>query len=216
MANMCGRIGLALCLVMVLLFPRNVEAQTDEAIQLGLNIAKYQELLKILDNMRDGYKILTKGYKTIKDISEGNFNMHDLFLDKLWDVSPTVAKYQKIPEIISMELRVVKESKISFNSSLSSLLFSSGEISYLDQVYKKVGKESLELLDDLLMIVTARKLRMNDEERMKGIDNIHVQMGNVLDFLRHFNTDNQSLMIQRVKEKTDLELLKRQGALPNP
>lgn len=50
--------------------------QVEEAKSLALNLAKLEQLRKILDNMYKGYQILTEGYQTIKNISEGNFKLH--------------------------------------------------------------------------------------------------------------------------------------------
>ncbi|HUQ67577.1 MAG TPA: hypothetical protein VM101_15550, partial [Flavitalea sp.] len=51
-------------------------SQSDEAQQLLLNVEKLTQLKKILNDMYKGYKIVSKGYNTIKDISEGNFDLH--------------------------------------------------------------------------------------------------------------------------------------------
>src|SRR5436190_3638298 len=75
-------------------------AQTQEATQLVLNYEKLKQLEEILDNMYKGYKILTKGYNRIKDIAEGNYTLHQVFLDGLFAVNPSVAKYKRIPDII--------------------------------------------------------------------------------------------------------------------
>ena len=71
--------------ILVILFisfgcPTLVNAQSQEIAQLILNLEKLKQLEEILDNMYKGYKILTKGYNTIKNIAEGNFNLHQVFL----------------------------------------------------------------------------------------------------------------------------------------
>ena len=71
-------------------------SQEQEVQQLLLNLEKLSQFKKILQNMYDGWKVINKGYTTIKDISSGNFNLHKNFLDVLMEVSPAVKKY-KIP-----------------------------------------------------------------------------------------------------------------------
>ncbi len=73
-------------------------AQSTEVQQLLLNIEKLSQLKKILSNMKKGYEIVSNGYNTIKDISKGNFNLHQDFLDGLLQISPTVRKYKRIAE----------------------------------------------------------------------------------------------------------------------
>ena len=70
-----------------------LKAQSDEVQQLLLNIEKLAQFKKILKNMKNGYQIIFKGYTAVKDISQGNFNLHKTFLDGLMQVSPAVKKY---------------------------------------------------------------------------------------------------------------------------
>ncbi|MFX5583033.1 hypothetical protein ABTE20_20720, partial [Acinetobacter baumannii] len=82
---------------------------------LLLNIEKLAQFKKILKNMKNGYQIIFKGYTAVKDISQGNFNLHKTFLDGLMQVSPAVKKYKRIADIISYQLRISKEYKLAFN-----------------------------------------------------------------------------------------------------
>ena len=70
-------------LLLTLQFSGNaLYAQSTEAQQLLLNVEKLAQLKKILSNMKKGYEIVSSGYNTIKDISKGNFNLHDEFLNE--------------------------------------------------------------------------------------------------------------------------------------
>src|SRR6478609_77825 len=104
-----------LTLAIGLLTPDYVRCQTAEAEQLLLNWEKLQELEKILDNMYVGYKILDKGYTTVKNIAEGNYSIHQLFLDGLMAVNPTVRNYRRIPFIIDYQKLLLKEYKNAYN-----------------------------------------------------------------------------------------------------
>ena len=64
--------------------------QSQEAKQLLLNVEKLAQLKLMLSHMKTGYQILEKGYTSIKNISQGNFNLHRDFLDGLLQVSPAV------------------------------------------------------------------------------------------------------------------------------
>jgi hypothetical protein len=186
-----------------------VQAQSQEAVQLILNYEKLQQLEEILDNMYKGYKILTKGYNTIRDIAEGNFNLHQVFLDGLFAVSPAVRNYKRIPNIIQYQQHLVKEYKRAFNRFKNDPNLTLSEIRYLENVYSSLFKQSLRNLDELLMIVTAAKLRMNDDERLQAIDRIYLDMENKLVFLKVFNSSTQMLAMQRAKESHDVETLQK-------
>jgi hypothetical protein len=185
------------------------QAQTNEATQLVLNYEKLLQLEKILDNMYKGYTILTKGYNAIKDIAEGNFNLHKVFLDALFEVSPAVRNYKRIPSIIQYQQYLVSEYRRAFRGFKNDPNLSEDEINYLEDVYATLFQQSLRNLDELLMIVTANKLRMSDEERLQAIDRIYLDMENKLVFLKVFNSSTQMLAIQRARENHDVETLQK-------
>ena len=181
--------------------------QATEAQQLILNWEKLQELEKILDNMYVGYKILDKGYTTIKNISEGNYTLHQLFLDGLMAVNPTIRNYKRIPYIIDYQKILLDEYKNAYNRFKSDPHFTPQEIEYLANVYNYLFMVSLRNIDDLVMIITATKLRMSDAERMQAIDRIFYDMEGKLVFLRSFNNSTQLLAIQRARAANDMRAI---------
>lgn len=182
-----------------------VQAQQQELQQLMLNIEKLNQLRAILQNMYKGYKILTQGYNTIKNLAEGNFDLHKVFLDGLLQVSPTVRNYKKVVDIISMQRQLVKEYKSAFNKFKSVNVFHQNELDYLGKVYDNLVDRSLKNLDELLMVVTAGQLRMNDAERLSAIDGIYNDMQDKLQFLRHFNDKSTLVAAQRLKSKKEID-----------
>ena len=198
-------------IVWVILFPLSgqIVAQSTETQQLLLNVEKLAQLKKILSNMKKGYEIMSKGYNTIKDISKGNFNLHESFLDGLMQVSPTVRKYQKIGEIIIFQTQLVKEYKSAFRRFDASNLFNSNEIKYMGNVYTNLFNKSLQNLNELTMVITAGTLRMSDDERINVIDRIYSDMGDKLVFLRTFNNENNVLAIQRGREMVETRISKK-------
>lgn len=187
----------------------NVSAQSYEAQQLLLDWGKLAQMKGILKDMKEGYEVVSKGYSTIREISGGNFNLHQVFLDGLWLVSPTVRKYWKITDIINKQVQLIKEYKSAFSNCKSSGLFNPDETAYLGQVYGNLFNQSLKSLDDLTIVLTANKLRMSDDERLSGIDKIYSDMQDKLQFLRSFNNHNTILLLQRKKEQSDVGQINR-------
>ena len=181
-------------------------AQSTEAQQLLLNVEKLAQLKKILSNMKKGYEIVSTGYNTIKDISQGNFNLHDAFLNALLQVSPSVRKYKRVADIISCQSQIVKEYRSAFNRFKSTNLFNSSEMTYMEDVYKNLFNKSLQNLDELGMVLTAGKLRMSDDERIAAIDRIYKDISDKLVFLRSFNNEGSVLAVQRGREMVDTKL----------
>jgi hypothetical protein len=205
------------CIVLIMMimfsFSAHVVAQSAEVQQLLLNVEKLAQLKKILSNMKKGYEIVSGGYNTIKDISKGNFNLHQAFLDGLMQVSPSVKKYKRIGEIISFQTQLVKEYKSAFRRFDASNLFNENEIKYMGNVYSNLFNKSLQNLEELAMIITAGKLRMSDDERLNAIDRIYNDIGDKLVFLRIFNKENNVLAIQRGREMVDTKISKKLNGL---
>ncbi|MEP7372329.1 MAG: TerB family tellurite resistance protein [Chitinophagaceae bacterium] len=186
-----------------------VAAQSEEAQQLLLNVEKLAQFKKILTDMKKAYDILYKGYTTIRDISSGSFNLHKNFLDALLQVSPGVRKYKRIADIVSYQLRIVKQAKAAFNEFGSNGQFTADEIQYLSSVYSGLIKASLRTLDELAMIITAGKLRMSDDERLQAIDRIYASVEDQFSFLQEFNNQTSVLVMQRKSEQAEIDYSRR-------
>jgi hypothetical protein len=184
-------------------------AQSQEAQQLLLNWEKLRQLEEILDNMYRGYKILDKGYTTIKNIAQGNYSIHQLFIDGLMAVNPSIRNYKRIPFIIEYQKLLLKEYQRAYNRFRQDPNFKLEEIEYLANVYKFLFDASLRNIDELMMIITATKLSMSDDERMQAIDRIFFDMEDKLIFLRAFNNNTQLLVIQRARARNDVETMQK-------
>jgi regulatory protein YycH of two-component signal transduction system YycFG len=196
-------------ILIIVVLAASANAQTQEATQLLLNYEKLKQLEEILDNMYKGYKILTTGYNRIKDIAEGNYTLHQVFLDGLFAVNPSVAKYKRIPDIIRYQSLLMKEYRRAFNRFKNDPNLTPDEVKYLERVYSYLVKQSLRNLEELTMIVTANKLRMSDDERIQSIDRIYFDIENKLSFLRYFNNSTQVLVAQRAKEDSEVGTVKK-------
>ncbi|WP_192085372.1 TerB family tellurite resistance protein [Algoriphagus sp. Y33] len=200
-----------LILLFPLIFTINIQpasAQADEIAQLLLNVTKLSQLKQILSDLEKGYNTLNSGYSQISNIASGNFTIHEAFLDGLLQVNPTVKNYYKVAEIISFQIKLVKDYKSAFTKLKNSGQFTSREISYLSSVYNNLFKKSLQQLDELTLVLTANRLRMSDEERLAAIDQIHTHMQDQLIFLIAFNQENQVLAISRIKANQEVNGIK--------
>lgn len=196
---------IALCLLLT----GYARAQSEEAQQLLLNYEKLQALEKILDNMYKGYKILENGYTTVKNIAEGNYSLHQVFLDGLFAVNPSVRNYRRIPDIIRFQQVLVRERKSGYDRFKASPHLSADELGYIQSVYENLLNSSLRNIEELTMIITASKLRMSDDERLQAIDRIYFSMEGKLSFLRYFNNSTHMVTVNRAKDDHDVTTLKK-------
>lgn len=198
-----------LLIVLIYTSSYSASAQSQEAQQLLLNWEKLAQLKAILQNMYDGYEVVSKGYNTIKDISQGNFSLHQVFFNGLLEVSPVVRNYKRIADIIAFQRSIMQEHKKAFNYFRSSSSFTSEEINYMGKVYTNLFQQSLKSLNELIMVITAGTLRMSDDERLKAIDKIFTDMQDKLTFLRSFNSSTKMLAVQRDKEQSQIDLSRK-------
>lgn len=189
-------------------------AQSFELQQLILDVQKLTQMKQILTDMKTGYAIVSKGYSTVRDIAQGNFNLHEVFLDGLWLVSPTVRQYWKIPVIIDYQVSLMKEYQSAFSRFQKSSSFNPDEILYMGTVYNQLLDQSLKNIGDLTTVITANQLRMSDAERMHAIDHIYSDMQDKVLFVRSFNNNTSLLDLQRTKEQNDTRMMMQLYGIP--
>jgi hypothetical protein len=203
-----NRILFAALLPLMLGFGVSCRAQSTEVQQLLLNVEKLSQFKNILEDMKKGYTVVMGGYNTIRNISQGNFSLHEFFLDGLMLVSPEVKKYRRVVDIIDYQKALVKEYKRAYERFQRSGNFAIGELAYLGRVYKQLFDQSVDNLDELAMVITSSKLRMNDEERLAAIDRIFASTEEKLMFLRYFNEQGLLLNKQREKERSEMGMIR--------
>lgn len=184
-------------------------AQTQEAKQLALNIAKLKQMKSILTQFKDAYQILNKGYNEIRDISKGDYTQHKQYLDGLLNVSPTVRNYSRVADIIKYQYQLVSENKKAYARFSSSKIFSPEELAYISRVYNHLLNQSLVNLKELMTILSNGKTRMSDDERLQAIDRIYLDMEEKLSFVRSFNSSTGALALQRQHERKDVRTVEQ-------
>jgi hypothetical protein len=192
-------------LLLGLAMPARTKAQTQEVTQLILNLEKLRELRKILKELKKGYDILFEGYTKIRDISRGNFKLHEAFLDGMLQVSPAVKNYGRIKDIVQMQLAILRECQRAPSQLEASGQFTAKELGYLAKVYSDLIAGSIRNLDALTNVLTAKKLRASDDERLSMIDAIHKDVSDQLVFLRHLSSNHSVLAAQRKDEGSSLK-----------
>ena len=188
----------------------NAQVSTAQDVQqLVLDIEKLTQFKAILSDMKTGYTLLTQGYNQVKDISQGNFNIHSTFLNSLMAVSPEVRKYGRIADIIEEQASIVSEYKSTLRQANAAGHFNAGELIYMNQVFSQLLTQSLNNLTTLANVITAGNMRMSDAERLQTIDHIYSDTQNKLVFLRSFDNQVAILSLQRQKAQNDVNTLKK-------
>jgi len=189
--------------------PTQAQVSTGQDMQqLLYDIEKLTQFKSILSDMQQGYTILTQGYEQVKSLSQGNFNLHSVFLDGLMQINPEVAKYARVADIIADEASILSEYKKAYRQFQNSGGFSGDELGYLARVYAQLTSAALNDANELANIITASKLRMSDDERLSAIDRIYASSSDKLLFLRDFNQRINMLLLQRQQAQNEVNNLK--------
>lgn len=189
--------------------PASAQVSTGQDMQqLLYDIEKLMQFKAILSDMQQGYVILTQGYQQVKDLAQGNFNLHSVFLDGLMAVNPEVARYARVADIIADEASILTEYKKAYRQFQNSGGFNPDELEYVSRVYAQLTSAALNDVNDLANILTASKLRMSDDERLSAIDRIYAASSDKLSFLRDFNRRTNVLLLQRQQEQQSINNIK--------
>jgi hypothetical protein len=188
-----------------------VKGQTivDAIQQLALDYQKLAGMKSVLQQMYKGYEVVSNGYNSVKNISKGNFDLHDAFLNGLMLVSPTVRKYPRVKDIISDQETIVAEYKAAAGTFKKDKHITPDEIGNIMDVYNNIVSKSLENLTELSMVMADNKLRMGDDERLQLIDQIYSSGHDQLTFLRHFNNQTRQVAIARAAQANDRQTIKK-------
>jgi hypothetical protein len=188
---------------------KQVKAQSDDMVQLILDIEKLTQLKGILTDMKTGYDIINGGYNEVKQIASGNLNVHTVFLNGLLAINPEIAKYGRVADIVLKQGYIVTEYQRYYSQFRNSGTFNSDEVAYMANVYTTLLQQSLQNLSQLTDVLAAGKLRMSDDDRLKAIDRIYADTDDKLSFLRSFDQQTAVLAIQRQHELNNYSTLQK-------
>lgn len=202
-------------MVVLLLFVNLANAQTwdewfkQKSTQKKYLIQQIAALKEYSDYALKGYAIVNNGLNTIRDIKDGDFHLHDNYFISLISINPTVKRYAKIVEIVSIAKNITTESSKLIKACIKSHQFSKEELSYLKRVFNVVLMDCANVLDQLSLLSANGQLSMNDDERITGIDNLFDSMINCWGFTKSFCNNTKTLLTQRENEQKDIIISKK-------
>jgi hypothetical protein len=179
--------------------------------QLGKQIAELQVYLQALEK---GYQIAEDGLHTIRDIKNGEFNLHSVFFSSLASVSSAVANMVEVGEIISLQSSMIRQFSGKLNGYRQSGWLQPGEISYIGQVYSNLVKTGQEEINALTSLLTDADYNMTDGERIKAIQAIDADTKQQYRMVQAFTNQTDVLTVQRQQEGGDIGSVKGMYGLP--
>lgn len=166
-----------------------------------------------IEYAQKGYGIARKGLNTIQNIKKGDFNLHQDFINSLSVINPKVKSYARVADIIAYQLRIIKNVSTTIRNLKESYQFANGELDFCKTVFERLLEESLKNLDELFLIVTFDELQMKDDERIKRIDQLYLEMQHKYGFCQSFSDECSVLAMQRLSEQAEIKLSKKLNGL---
>ena len=153
---------------------------------------------------KKGYNVADKGLTTIRNIKNGDFNLHRDFFGALKQVNPKIKKYAKVADIIAYQVRIIKETKKTLEGIRETSQFTPDELDYCKIVFDNLLEDCLKSIDELFLLITSGELEMKDDERIKRIDAMYADMQNKYAFCSSFSEEMGLLSVQRVGEQIEI------------
>ncbi|HEV2483188.1 MAG TPA: TerB family tellurite resistance protein [Puia sp.] len=180
-----------------LLLTGSSHAQGFDVQQLLLDIQKLSTLKSILTNMQQSYRELDKDYSAVRDVAQGNFDLHKAFLDGLLAVSPTVRNYQRAADIVDLQTSLLAKYRAAWTFFQRQRGLQPAELTLIARTFAGLLQDSFNDLADLDNVLNPGTIRAGDAERLRQIDAIYESMTRRVAFIDQFNNSTALLAAQR-------------------
>lgn len=203
----------------MVLCAENLSAQTSsewfrqKATQKKYLLQQIAALQVYSGYLSKGYSIAKNGLIAIKIITKGDLLQHSNYFTSLVTVNPQIKRYKKVADIIAMQISIARQSANAIESFRNNPQFNPTEISYIQGVFNKLLSACAKNLDELLNLIADGNLQMKDDERIKAIEKIYVDMQDKQQFARAFTNSAVGLSIQRSNERNDIIISKKLNGL---
>lgn len=182
---------------------------TDEWLNQKSTQKKYllQQIAALqvyLGYAKKGYNIATSGINTIRNIKNGDFNLHRDFFNRLKNVNPAIRRYAKVADIIAYQVKIIKQTKVTLQQIRETKQFTETELDYCKQVFDNLLDECMNRVEELILVTTSGKLEMKDDERLKRIDRLYADVQDKYSFTCAFSEDMGILAVQRLGEQMEI------------
>lgn len=153
---------------------------------------------------KKGYKIVNSGITTIRNIKNGDLNLHRDFFNRLKNVNPAIRQYAKVGDIIACQVKIIKQTKFTIQQIKETNQFTEAELDYCKQVFDTLLDECVKMLEVLILVTTSGELEMKDDERQKRIDVLYADVKDKYSFACSFSEDMSLLAVQRLGEQMEI------------
>ena len=158
--------------------------------------------------LKNGYEIVDEGWNMVNDIKHGDFDLHNDYFNSLNQVNRSIADYDKIDGITNLQLQILQVDGTIKNFIQDNENIQAEEKDYINKVMSNLLSMSGDDLDALRILTTNDSLSMKDDERLKRIDDLYLDMQDKYSFAKYFQSAVQTVAVSRAKESNDINTSK--------
>ncbi len=197
-------------LLLVVLGPMCASAQTlSEFIRQKATQKKYllQQIAALevyIGYAKKGYQIVGGGVNLVKDISSGEFGLHQRYFASLASVNPLIKNGAQVAGILEYQLGIASAlrgwEKVELND---------GERRYVMEIKAGLIAGSASDLEELLLVISDGKLEMTDEQRITRLKLILGSMEERYGFVQSFSAGLVVMAGQKAREQRSINEIRR-------
>jgi hypothetical protein len=170
-----------------------------------------QNAAKVLENKLSKLKL-----DEIADWTERQRQLYKEYYDELWRVRNTIAMYKRIQKITARQVQIVNEYKFIWEMLRKDGHFTQSELHYMYRVYTGMLNESVQNIDQILLVINSFRTQMSDAKRLEIINATGERIEQNYADLKLFNSQNIQLSLSRAKDEHEIESVRKLYGLPNP
>jgi hypothetical protein len=215
-------VSVILCLLLACLPTHRSQAQVLEAAEIieaavkkvivaaDLKVQQLQTQTIALQDAAKGLENSMAG-DLLGDITDWVQQEEDLigaYYQELWQVKSALSSYSKTATLIQRQAALVREEQTDWAAVQRDPHFSAGELSHIANVYNGILAASSRNVQQIQLVVKAFITQMDDEGRLRIIDETSRGIDSNYQDLRQFTQENSLLSLQRAKDENDLLTIK--------
>ena len=182
----------------------NFEEIGQTATEFILNIQKLGFIKSTVKIIKASNIDLLAAYATMKEIKEGEFQLHKKFKDEvLGIVKDEVINHSKVLQTWVILKDIREEAKAARKQIGATDVFSVAEKEFFTESYSNILREAGGIALEVTSIIKDNDLAMNDGERIKLVYMMHDSAATLLTGLRQFNNKMRMAANLRLENSDD-------------
>ncbi len=163
-----------------------------------------QNAQKFIENKLHALKL-----DEIANWTEKNRALYQKYYDELWKIRSTLATYHRISIIVKRQQQIAQQYSFTWAMVSQDGNFTSSEIDNMYRVYTGILRESVNNVEQVLLVINSYRMQMSDAKRLEIINKAAEGIEKNYTDLQQFNNQNIQLSINRAKDKNEVDAIKK-------